>query len=72
MCSIVGVYVIVRAHAYLFFWGCVSVCDPVRLLGGPTAWSTWHIAFPAEEGAGAAVRKHSGKERDLLSTKDQT
>lgn len=51
---------------------CFSACDPVWLLGGPSAWGTWHIAFPAEEGAGAAVRKHSGEERDLLSAKGQT
>lgn len=68
MCLIVGVCGIVRAHAHLFF----CVCDPVCLLGGPNAWGTWRIAFPAEEGAGAAVRKHSGEERDLLSAKGQT
>lgn len=51
---------------------CVCVCDPMCLLGGPGAWGTWRIAFPAEEGSGAAVRKHSGEERDLLSAEGQT
>lgn len=59
-----------HAHAQLFW--CVCVCDPVCLLGGPRARGTWRIAFPAEEGAGAAVRKHSAEERDLVSAEDQT
>lgn len=54
-------------HMHIWF----SVCDPACLLGGPGARGTWRIAFPAEEGAGAAVRKHAGEERDLLSAEDR-
>lgn len=46
---------------------CVTAC----LLGGPGARGTWPVAFPAEEGAGAAVRKRADEERDLLSAEDQ-
>lgn len=42
------------------------------LLGGPGVWAMWWIAFPVEEGARAAVWKHSGEERVLLSAEGRT
>lgn len=41
--------------------GAACVCRSVWMrarpcLGGPAAWGTWRIAFPAEEGAAAVVR----------------
>lgn len=45
----------VQLHQYMHI--CFSVCDPACFLGGPGAWGTCRIAFPVEEGAGAAVQE---------------
>ena len=65
-CMEVGVIVPVYAH---FAFPCATLRASWVVPGAP---GTWPIAFPAEVGAAAAVRKHTDEEPDLLSVEDQT